>query len=121
MFSWQLFINDALRLAVLTGVALIVVYMFSVLTGQATLTWLSVAICVVTPILMGVAIAGQLAYYQFVERGRPKFFPSAFAGAAVAPNRCIDCDFVWVVTMCRSILHCLNAPNPETRFGVFRM
>lgn len=72
MFSWQLFINDSWRFAVLTGVALIVVYAFSLLAGQATLNWLSVALCIVIPILNGFRIAGLFAYYRWVERGRSK-------------------------------------------------
>lgn len=72
MFSWQLFINDAWRFAVLTGAALVVVYAFSLLTGQASLNWLSVALCIVIPILTGLTIAGLFAYYRWVERGRSK-------------------------------------------------
>lgn len=73
MFAWQHFITDSLRLAMLTGAALIVVCAFSVLSGQSTLNWLSVALCIVIPIITGVTIAGLFAYLRFVERGRPRF------------------------------------------------
>jgi hypothetical protein len=72
MFSWQLFINDAWRFAALSGIALIVVYAFSVVTRQSTLNWLSVALCVMIPILIGFTIAGLFSYYRWVERGRSK-------------------------------------------------
>jgi hypothetical protein len=72
MFSWQLFINDAWRFSVLSGVALIVVYAFSVLTGQSTLNLLSVALCIVVPLLVGLTVAGLFAYHRWVERGRSR-------------------------------------------------
>ena len=69
MFGWQLFINNLVRCTVLTGAALALVYAFGILTGQATLNWLSVAIGIAAPILLGFAMAALFAYYRWVERG----------------------------------------------------
>ncbi len=67
MFGWQIFINESLGVARITGVLLAIAYVLMMLMGEATFRWLSIAILIVGPILLGIAVAALFAYCRWVE------------------------------------------------------
>lgn len=87
MFGWQIFINESLGVARITGVLLAIAYVLMMLMGQARFSWLSVAVVIVGPILLGIAVAALFAYCRWVERahaGLLRWILAAVPLAAIA-------------------------------------